>query len=104
MNQFADGNFYAGVENDPMLSKESDEKLDLASLPDYKPGISKKKTFLSNEGRSVKTISEGADKYVKKMIKIAVETRERVRKRKLEAGEDLDDELTDNEEKKVARK
>ena len=64
VNNFHEGNFYDGIENDPRKTKEADEKLDLNSLPQYKPGLSKRKTFLKSEGRSVKSVSQGADKYV----------------------------------------
>ena len=71
VNQMAQGTFYDGIENDPRKTKEADEKLDLESLPNYKPGLSKKKTFLTNEGRAIKSVKPGADKYVNKFVEMA---------------------------------
>ena len=67
----ASGTFYDGIENDPRKSKEADEKLDLESMPNYKAGLSKKKTFLTNEGRAIKSVKPGADKYVNKFVEMA---------------------------------
>ena len=92
VNQFADGVFYDSVKVDPRDSKDPDEKLDLGSLPQFKPGLSKKKTFLSGEGREVKSVSQGADKWVNKMIEIARAKKKEIRERKLAAGEEVDDE------------
>ena len=94
VNQFADGVFYDSVKVDPRDSKDPDEKLDLGSLPQFKPGLSKKKTFLSGEGREVKSVSQGADKWVNKMIEIARAKKKEIRERKLAAGEEVDLEPT----------
>ena len=83
--------FYDSVKVDPRDSKDPDEKLDLGSLPQFKPGLSKKKTFLSGEGREVKSVSQGADKWVNKMIEIARAKKKEIRERKLAAGEEVDD-------------
>lgn len=48
----------------------------MKSLSAYKPGLSKQKTMLSSEGREVKAISEGADKYVNKFVEIARKKKE----------------------------
>ena len=61
IGEFAEGKFYDGIENDPRASKEPDEKTSLTSLSGYTPGLSKQKTFVSDQGRAVRPISEGAE-------------------------------------------
>ena len=76
VNKMSLGTFYDGIEKDPRESKEADEKLELSSLPNYTQGLSKKKTFLSNEGRALKPVSKKADKYVNKFVEMARKKKE----------------------------
>jgi len=48
----------------------------LKSLSAYQPGLSTQKTMLKDEGREVKAVSEGADKYVNKFVEIARQKKE----------------------------
>ena len=76
IQDFAQGKFPDGIQNDPRNNKDPDEKIDLKSLSAYQPGLSKQKTMLKDEGREVKAVSEGADKYVNKFVEIARKKKE----------------------------
>ena len=68
---FAQGKFYKNIEKDPRENLHPDEKLDLKTVPGYKPGFSRMKTTIADESVNVRPVKQGAEIYIKKMKEIA---------------------------------
>jgi len=60
----------------------------LASLSGFDPKFRTQKTMLSNEGREVKGVTAGADKWVNKFVAIAKKKKEEIRARKAKEAAD----------------
>jgi len=64
VEEFQKNNFYSGVETDPRLSKEPDEKVGLKSAPAYSRGQTglrlERKNTLADEGRNVQQMEPKA--------------------------------------------
>jgi hypothetical protein len=69
--EFAAGKFYANIDKDPRDNAHADDKVDLKSLSQYKPGFSSQKTMIADDKVHVRPVKKSADKYIDKMIKLA---------------------------------
>ena len=76
------GKFYPNISVDPRDSVLPDEKIDLKSLPDYKPGLSSQKTMIADNKVHVRPVNPKADKYIQKMKELARAAKQRVAERK----------------------
>ena len=71
INEMAQGKYYPNIEVDPRDSVLPDDKIDLKSVPGYKPGFSSQKTMIADDKVRVKRLNPKADKYIKKMVELA---------------------------------
>ena len=80
IEQFAKGQFYKNIEEDPRETIESDEKISLASFANY--GMNRQKT-LAPKGvvQTEKEMSEQAETIVKKVAQIVMNKALKIRQR-----------------------
>lgn len=73
IKEFESGKYYAGIESDPRLSAEPDEKVSLKSTPAYERGQTgvriERKNTLADEGRNVQQMDPGAQKLISNYAK-----------------------------------